>query len=97
MSSFYQQHHDQRIEWLYLTYGLLFGAGASLAYNPSLTVLGLYFKVIIVIKILDGIIIMINILIINPSRTDLGPKSVLEVLSSLFFSPLVYVLCTHSH
>jgi len=34
----------KKIEWLYLTYGLLFGAGASLAYNPSLTVLGLYFK-----------------------------------------------------
>lgn len=38
----------QKIEWLYLTYGLLFGAGASLAYNPSLTVLGLYFKVILI-------------------------------------------------
>ena len=35
--------HD-RIEVLYLTYGLMFGTGASLAYNPSLTVLGLYFK-----------------------------------------------------
>jgi len=31
----------KKIEWLYLTYGVLFGAGA---YNPSLTVLGLYFK-----------------------------------------------------
>ena len=35
--------HD-RIEVLYLSYGLMFGMGASLAYNPSLTVLGLYFK-----------------------------------------------------
>ena len=36
-------YHD-RIEVLYVTYGLMFGTGASLAYNPSLTVLGLYFK-----------------------------------------------------
>jgi len=34
----------QRVELLYLTYGILFGSGASLAYNPSLTVLGFYFK-----------------------------------------------------
>ena len=33
-----------RIEVLYFTYGIMFGTGASLAYNPSLTVLGLYFK-----------------------------------------------------
>lgn len=32
------------IKVLYLTYGLLFGGGASLAYNPSLTILGHYFR-----------------------------------------------------
>jgi len=36
--------YHNRIEVLYVTYGLMFGTGASLAYNPSLTVLGLYFK-----------------------------------------------------
>ena len=41
----------QRIEYLYLTYGLMFGGGASLAYNPSLTILGLYFKVRIQIQL----------------------------------------------
>ena len=34
----------QHIEALYVTYGLLFGAGASLVYTPSLTILGHYFK-----------------------------------------------------
>ena len=34
----------QHIEVLYLTYGILFGAGASLIYTPSLTILGHYFK-----------------------------------------------------
>lgn len=34
----------QHIEVLYLTYGLMFGAGASLVYTPSLTILGHYFK-----------------------------------------------------
>jgi len=29
---------------LYLTYGLMFGSGASLVYTPSLTILGHYFK-----------------------------------------------------
>jgi hypothetical protein len=29
---------------LYLTYGILFGVGASLAYTPSLVILGHYFK-----------------------------------------------------
>lgn len=29
---------------MYLTYGILFGVGASLAYTPSLAVLGHYFK-----------------------------------------------------
>ncbi|CAK1555135.1 unnamed protein product [Leptosia nina] len=35
------------IEWveaLYVTYGVMFGVGASLAYTPSLTILGHYFK-----------------------------------------------------
>ena len=34
----------QHIEVLYLTYGILFGTGASLIYTPSLTILGHYFK-----------------------------------------------------
>ena len=29
---------------MYLTYGIMFGAGASLVYTPSLTILGHYFK-----------------------------------------------------
>ncbi|KAJ8891614.1 hypothetical protein PR048_004142 [Dryococelus australis] len=33
-----------KVEWLYVTYGLLFGAGASLSYTPSLAVLGHYFR-----------------------------------------------------
>ncbi|XP_057371942.1 monocarboxylate transporter 10-like [Daphnia carinata] len=32
------------VEALYLTYGVLFGAGTSLAYNPSLVILGHYFE-----------------------------------------------------
>lgn len=32
------------LELLYLTYGFLFGTGASLAYTPSLVILGHYFK-----------------------------------------------------
>ena len=32
------------ISVLYLTYGLMFGTGASLVYTPSLTILGHYFK-----------------------------------------------------
>lgn len=35
---------NQNIGVLYVSYGLMFGTGASLAYNPSLSVLGLYFK-----------------------------------------------------
>lgn len=34
----------RQVEYLYLTYGLMFGAGASLVYTPSLTILGHYFK-----------------------------------------------------
>ena len=33
-----------QVEVLYLTYGVLFGAGTSLAYNPSLVILGHYFQ-----------------------------------------------------
>jgi len=33
-----------RIEWLYLTYGIMFGGGSSLTYTPSLVILGHYFK-----------------------------------------------------
>ena len=29
---------------MYLTYGVMFGAGTSLAYNPSLVILGHYFR-----------------------------------------------------
>ncbi|KAJ4451598.1 hypothetical protein ANN_03067 [Periplaneta americana] len=32
------------VEFLYMTYGILFGVGASLAYTPSLVILGHYFK-----------------------------------------------------
>jgi len=34
----------ERIEWLYLTYGIMFGGGSSLTYTPSLVILGHYFK-----------------------------------------------------
>lgn len=33
-----------RIEWLYLTYGLFIGGGFSIGYTPSLVILGHYFK-----------------------------------------------------
>ncbi|XP_063993763.1 monocarboxylate transporter 10 isoform X2 [Diachasmimorpha longicaudata] len=33
-----------RVEILYLTYGVMYGLGASLAYTPSLVILGHYFK-----------------------------------------------------
>ncbi|XP_012221894.1 monocarboxylate transporter 10 isoform X2 [Linepithema humile] len=33
-----------RVELLYLTYGVMYGLGASLAYTPSLVILGHYFK-----------------------------------------------------
>ena len=33
-----------RVEFLYLTYGLMFGGGSSLTYTPSLVILGHYFK-----------------------------------------------------
>ncbi|XP_076033621.1 monocarboxylate transporter 10-like isoform X2 [Oratosquilla oratoria] len=39
-SSFYYD----RIEVMYFTYGIMFGCGASLAYTPSLVILGHYFK-----------------------------------------------------
>ena len=32
--------HHTEVRLLYLSYGLMFGAGASLVYTPSLTVLG---------------------------------------------------------
>ncbi|XP_051174145.1 monocarboxylate transporter 10 isoform X3 [Leptopilina boulardi] len=32
------------VEYLYLTYGVMFGVGSSLAYGPSLIILGHYFK-----------------------------------------------------
>ena len=31
---------------LYLTYGVLFGAGATLTYTPSLAIIGHYYKVV---------------------------------------------------
>ncbi|XP_055853942.1 monocarboxylate transporter 10 isoform X2 [Episyrphus balteatus] len=40
LSSFY----THKIEALYLTYGIMFGFGAALAYTPSLAILGHYFK-----------------------------------------------------
>lgn len=33
-----------KVEALYLTYGIIFGLGASLAYTPSLGILGLHFR-----------------------------------------------------
>ena len=33
-----------RVELLYLTYGVMFGGGSSLTYTPSLVILGHYFK-----------------------------------------------------
>lgn len=32
------------IYWLYLTYGVMFGLGAALAYTPTIAILGHYFK-----------------------------------------------------
>lgn len=37
-------YYYQTIEVMYFSYGILFGSGASLAYTPSLTVLGHYFR-----------------------------------------------------
>lgn len=34
----------QRVEALYFTYGIMFGGGSSLAYTPSLVILGHYFR-----------------------------------------------------
>lgn len=34
----------QRLELLYLTYGLILGLGSSMVYSPSLVILGHYFK-----------------------------------------------------
>ena len=44
--SFIYSHHSNtfQIEWLYLTYGIMFGGGSSLTYTPSLVILGHYFK-----------------------------------------------------
>lgn len=33
-----------QVALLYLTYGIMYGLGASLAYTPSLAILGHYFK-----------------------------------------------------
>jgi MCP family monocarboxylic acid transporter-like MFS transporter 10 len=33
-----------QVEALYFTYGILFGLGGSLAYTPSLAILGMHFK-----------------------------------------------------
>lgn len=35
---------SDKVELLYLTYGVMYGLGASLAYTPSLAILGHYFK-----------------------------------------------------
>ncbi|XP_043489934.1 monocarboxylate transporter 10 isoform X2 [Polistes fuscatus] len=35
---------SDKVELLYLTYGVMYGLGASLAYTPSLVILGHYFK-----------------------------------------------------
>jgi len=35
---------SSKVELLYLTYGIMYGLGASLAYTPSLVILGHYFK-----------------------------------------------------
>lgn len=37
-------YYDTQVEALYVTYGILFGLGASLAYTPSLAILGFHFK-----------------------------------------------------
>ena len=37
-------HGPSQVGALYVTYGILFGAGTSLAYNPSLVILGHYFR-----------------------------------------------------
>lgn len=37
-------YFTNQVEVLYITYGLLYGIGASLAYTPSLAILGHYFK-----------------------------------------------------
>ncbi|VVC31285.1 Hypothetical protein CINCED_3A014625 [Cinara cedri] len=37
-------YFTHQVEVLYVTYGLLYGIGASLAYTPSLAILGHYFK-----------------------------------------------------
>ena len=38
------EYNTFQIEWLYLTYGIMFGGGSSLTYTPSLVILGHYFK-----------------------------------------------------
>lgn len=92
----------KRIEYLYLTYGLLFGGGASLAYNPSLSVLGLYFKrhlgMVNGLVTAGSSVFTILLSFVNPyilSKHGLFPCFVfLTCLSSLlipcglFFSPL---------
>ncbi|CAL4238343.1 unnamed protein product, partial [Meganyctiphanes norvegica] len=90
------------VEVLMLTFGLMFGGGSSLAYTPSLVILGHYFKRWI--GIVNGLVtagsslFTIVLPFILPSLLDISLELTFQVLSgmtallmvcSLIFNPLI--------
>lgn len=98
LSSFFHT----RVEVLMLTYGLMFGGGSSLAYTPSLVILGHYFKrwmgLVNGLVTAGSSIFTIGLPFILPYLLDQGLERTFQVLSgmcallmvcSLVFKPLM--------
>ncbi|CAL4133681.1 unnamed protein product, partial [Meganyctiphanes norvegica] len=95
---FLSSYFHDRVEVLMLTFGLMFGGGSSLAYTPSLVILGHYFKRwmgLVNSLVTAGSIVLPFIL---PSLLDISLEFTFQVLSgitallmvcSLIFKPLI--------
>ncbi|XP_044006669.1 monocarboxylate transporter 10 isoform X2 [Aphidius gifuensis] len=86
---------SSRVEILYLTYGVIYGLGASLAYTPSLVILGHYFKKYI--GLVNGIVTagssIFTIIMPNIIEYLLHEYNLVITLRSLAFLTSVVMLC----
>lgn len=79
-----------RVEYMYLSYGLATGIGFSIAYNPSLFILGLYFKKRLglangLVTFGSGIFTIVLPLALKQILDSVGLANTLRVLSGITF------------
>lgn len=93
----YDGHWLSQIEYLTLTFGLLLGIGGSLAYTPSLVILGHYFRrrmglVNGIVTAGSSLFTMFMPMLFQTILTDYGLKVLFQVLSAQMALLMVSIL-----